>query len=75
MGDAISNRVVDGWRRVRGLPEHHKAVAIAILLLVVLLVGAAVAANQPESSGDVPAETPRELRQPLRDLHDAVNGR
>ena len=75
VGDAISHRAADGWRRVRGMPEHHKAVAIAVLLLVVLLVVAAIAANQPESPGDVPAETPRELRQPLRDLHDAVNGR
>ena len=75
VGDAISHRAVDGWRRVRGMPEHHRAVAIAVLLLVVLLVVAAIAANQPESPGDVPAETPRELRQPLRDLHDAVNGR
>ena len=75
MGEAISHRVVDGWQRMRGLPEHHKAVAIAVLLLVILLVVAAWAANQPEASSEVPAETPRELRQPLRDLHDAVNGR
>ncbi len=76
-GDAITRGVRHGWRRVVEAPEHHKGVAAAVLLIVLLIVVAALAAggSGPSADDDLPARTPAEMRQPLQDLHDAVEDR
>ena len=62
--------------RARATTEHQRALAAVGALLLLLLVLAAVAARGGSTgTGDIPAETPRRLQQPLQELHDAVDGR
>lgn len=61
-----------------GVPTHLRAVVAVLVVLVLLVVVVALAAG-PDDSGsgtgdDIPARTPPQLRDPLRDLHDAVEG-
>jgi len=76
-GDAITRGAQRGWRRVVEAPEHHKGVGAAVLLILLLIVVAAFAAggSGSDTDDDLPARTPTEMRQPLQDLHDAVEGR
>ena len=60
--------------RTRALPRWWPVAAAVLLLLVVVVVAALAARSGNDPSDDIPPETPRELREPLRDLHDAVNG-
>ncbi|MFC6321385.1 serine/threonine-protein kinase [Nocardioides sp. GCM10027113] len=70
-----------GWRRVVAMPAHQKGVAAAVAALLLLIVVVALAAGTSGGDGsgagetDIPADTPQRFEQPLRDLHDAVNGR
>jgi serine/threonine protein kinase len=62
--------------RAAATTEHQRALAGVGAVLVLLLVLAGVAAGgRGGGTGEVPADTPRRLQQPLQDLHDAVDGR
>lgn len=62
--------------RAAATTESQRVLAAVGLVLVLLLVVAAVASGGAGGgTGEVPAETPRRLQQPLQDLHDAVDGR
>jgi serine/threonine protein kinase len=74
-GDALTRSVGGVRDRLLAMPPHQKGVAAAICALLLLIVVVALAAGGSGSEDDVPAETPRRLEQPLRDLHDAVHGR
>lgn len=61
------------------LPRHTRPalIALALLLLVgviVVIVALQSGSGQAPSPGEIPAQTPRELRGPLQDLHDAIEG-
>ena len=76
-------RAGETWSRT---PMHIRAVLAVLLLIFVLVVVAAVAARSGTSGGGgdggsggnggdgIPTDTPPELRGPLRELHDAVEG-
>jgi eukaryotic-like serine/threonine-protein kinase len=61
--------------RAGDAPPHVRVVlgVCALILLVVVVAGIAAGGGQPQNTG-VPPDTPRELQQPLQDLHDAVEG-
>jgi eukaryotic-like serine/threonine-protein kinase len=61
--------------RAAGTPPHVRVVlgVCALILLVVVVAGIAAGGNDPQDTG-VPPNTPPELQQPLRELHDAVEG-
>lgn len=64
--------------RFQALASHEKGVLAAIAALVLLIVVAGLAAGGDpggdDPGGDVPSRTPEELKQPLQDLHDAIEG-
>jgi serine/threonine protein kinase len=69
--------LVDQLRaRVTDTPPHLRVVlgVCALIVLIVVVAGVAAGGDQPQETG-VPPDTPTELRQPLQDLHDAVEGR
>lgn len=74
-GDALAGSVRGLRDRAAAMPPHQRGVAAAIAALLLLIVVVALAAGGSGSGDEVPAETPRRLEQPLRDLHDAVHGR
>lgn len=59
--------------RARAVPPHVRGVAAAVAVLLALLVVVAIASGDG-ASGDLPANTPPELREPLADLREAVLG-
>jgi eukaryotic-like serine/threonine-protein kinase len=62
--------------RVLALPHHTRVVLAAVAALTVLILLVAVLGSADGGSGsprDLPGDTPRDLRQPLQDLHDAVD--
>ena len=62
--------------RVLALPHHTRVVVAAVAALTVLILLVAVLGSADGGSGsprDLPSDTPRDLRQPLQDLHDAVD--
>jgi serine/threonine protein kinase len=65
-------------RRAAGLDAHVRGVAASVAALVLLIVVVAIASDTDSGStgtdDGLPRETPSELREPLQDLHDAVNG-
>jgi eukaryotic-like serine/threonine-protein kinase len=78
-GTAHADRPARLVRRLAALDSHHRGVAAAVAALVLLIVVVAIAADRDSGSGGaapdrLPRETPAELRAPLQDLHDAVNG-
>ncbi len=75
-GEALARQPGVLASRAAQLPPHLRGVAAAVVGLLLLLVIAGLAANNGGgSSGDeLPSQTPSELRQPLQDLHDAVDG-
>ena len=78
-GDAMAGAAVDAWERIKQSSEHQRGAAAALAVLVILLVVAALVGANTSGSGDgsgdeLPSRTPTELRAPLGDLHDAVNG-
>lgn len=72
-GDALSHGAGRSLRRLRTMPSDAIAIAGTLAVLVLLLVVAAIAADSG-SEPDLPDNTPSELRQPLEDLHEAING-
>ncbi|MFC5176940.1 serine/threonine-protein kinase [Nocardioides taihuensis] len=61
--------------RVLALPHHTRVVVAAVAALAVLILLVAVLGSADGGSGspaELPSDTPRNLRQPLQDLHDAV---
>jgi eukaryotic-like serine/threonine-protein kinase len=74
-------RVAEGAGRLRrwllALPPDVRGASAAIAAIVLLLVVAALAASGGGGTEDdgPPTDTPAELRGPLQDLHDAVEGR
>lgn len=62
-------------RTLRELPRHQLGAGLALLAIVVLLVIIGVlAGTSGGGGGKIPAHTPPALRQPLSQLHDAVEG-
>jgi hypothetical protein len=65
-------------RRAAELDAHVRGVAASVAALVLLIVVVAIAADTDSDAAGtddgLPRETPSELREPLQDLHDAVNG-
>ena len=59
--------------RLRTSPADAAAIAAVLAALVLLLVVAGLAADDGDEP-TIPDDTPSELRQPLEDLHEAVNG-
>ena len=83
------NWVTEGRAAASRVPQHLWGVigAVVALLLLVVVVGLAAGGSGSSGSrsggsgsggsggsGGVPANTPAQLRQPLQDLHDAVDG-
>ena len=77
--------VAEGRAAVSRVPRHLWGVIGAATALVLLVVVVALASGGGSGSGQsgsggsggghgVPADTPAQLRQPLQDLHDAVDG-
>ena len=58
------------------VPAHLWGVIGAVAAIVVVLVVVSLAAGGGSGNGErgIPADTPAQLRQPLQDLHDAVQG-
>lgn len=83
-GPALADPAVTGadegsrrWTDVRSVSRSALA-ALTGVVVVLVLTGAFVlgqSLTQQGPSSDIPAETPRRLQEPLRDLHDAVKGR
>ena len=74
-GDALSQVARDAGRRVRDLSTTQRALIGVGAAMVGLLVIAGIASGTHESDEpDLPADVPTELRGPLGDLHDAVDG-
>ena len=76
-GDWVAGRWRDGLRFVRGMSASQRGLAAALLALAVFLVIVAISAGSstPESEDPLPRDgVPSDLEQPLRELHDAVNG-
>ncbi|GAA4367673.1 serine/threonine-protein kinase [Nocardioides caricicola] len=63
------------WRAwVRQRPAHQWGATGAVFALLVLLLVTALVSGGAEAGNDIPPDTPTELQQPLRDLHEAVEG-
>lgn len=83
-GDALSRRSAQVAARLADTPPHLRGAAAAVLAIAVfvLIVGLASGADDGSSGSSsdnasqdsIPAQTPDDLRAPLQDLHDAVNG-
>jgi serine/threonine protein kinase len=64
-------------RRLRALDATHRTAveaAVAAVVVVPVMVGAIVAGTGHTSPSPVPGNTPSQLREPLQQLHDAVDG-
>jgi hypothetical protein len=48
--------------------------AVGLMLVGLLVIAGVVAGTRDSEGSDLPADTPAELRDPLADLHDAVEG-
>ena len=77
---STTSRPVEVLERLRGraarTPPHLRVVAAVCALILLLVILAGLAGDDPEpADGGIPPETPTELEEPLRDLHDAVEGR
>ncbi|HEX5860498.1 MAG TPA: serine/threonine-protein kinase [Nocardioides sp.] len=78
---SATSRPVEVLERLReravGTPPHLRAVAAVCALILLLVIAAGLAADDPEPAdgGGIPPNTPTELEEPLRQLHDAVEGR
>ncbi|MDZ5621833.1 serine/threonine-protein kinase [Nocardioides bizhenqiangii] len=72
-GDALARQVRKLTARLRTLSSEAWGVAAALGALVVLLIVLAVASGD-ESAPTIPDNTPADLREPLTELHIAING-
>ncbi|KAA1428104.1 serine/threonine protein kinase [Nocardioides antri] len=72
-GDAIARQTRLVAERARGLSGDALGVIAAMTALVVLLITMAVVGGG-EDEPDIPDNTPADLREPLVELHQAVNG-
>jgi serine/threonine protein kinase len=74
-GDALGRLARDFRQRMLDLSPAQRALIGVGAAMVGLLVIAGIASGTQESDGtDLPADTPAELREPLGELHDAVEG-
>jgi serine/threonine protein kinase len=73
-GDRVTHLVSRLVQRGRDLEPHQRGAVVAALGLLLFVVLIAVLAGDGSGSSDLPAETPAELRGPLQELHDAVEG-
>lgn len=75
-GDEIVKRSRDLVRRARELPPNTRGVvgALAALVLLIMIMSLAADSGDPEPPTGPPPGVPADLRGPLQDLHDAVNG-
>lgn len=75
-GDWFADRVRGGQRRWQTMPSSQRGLAATLTVLVVFLVIVAIAAggSSPDQDDPLPGNIPADLEQPLRDLHEAVNG-
>jgi serine/threonine protein kinase len=71
-GDALARRVRVLAGRLRTLPSEVWGVAAAFGALVLLLIVLAVASGD-NTAAPIPENTPAELREPLAELHEAVD--
>lgn len=72
-GDALARHARLLVGRLREVPSEAKGVAAALAAVVLLLIIMAVARGD-DASPAIPDNTPTDLREPLTDLHQAVNG-
>ncbi len=75
-GDWMAGQWRDGQRFVRGMSSSQRGLAATLLALVAFMVVVAIAAggSTPDDEDPLPRNVPPDLEQPLRELHDAVNG-
>lgn len=75
-GDWMVDRVRDGRRVIVGMSSSQRGLAATLLVLAVFLAIVAISggSTSPESEDPLPRNVPADLEQPLRELHDAVNG-
>jgi eukaryotic-like serine/threonine-protein kinase len=74
-GGSRPAELVEGLRhRAAGTPPHLRFVlaVCALIVLVVVIAGLAAGGDDDPGNSGIPAQTPPELEQPLKDLHDAV---
>jgi hypothetical protein len=74
MGDALAAQLHRLVHRARELTPSQRGVAAVIAALVLFLIILAVLDPQGGSQSEISSTTPAELRAPLQELHDAVNG-
>jgi len=72
-GDALARQSRQLAVRLRSLPPETRGVLAAVAALVVLLVVMAAVSGE-EDEPAIPDNTPADLREPLIELHEAVNG-
>lgn len=72
-GDAFAQQVRQLGDRLRTLPSEAWGVMAAIGALILLMIALALASGD-DAAPAIPDNTPADLRQPLTELHIAVNG-
>ena len=73
-GDALARQPKVLARRVRAMAPHQRGVAAALAALTMLLVVVALLSNAEDPAPTTPDNTPAQLRDPLHELHVAING-
>ena len=78
MGDALARNLgrhaTSLWGAAKSSSETQRGIAAVVAALVLFLVVVAAASGSTSDRDDLPGNTPSELVEPLRDLHDAVEG-
>jgi eukaryotic-like serine/threonine-protein kinase len=73
--DAATRELETPPRSSRGTDRWLWAVGAAMAALLLTLTATAVSGDQQRGGADLPDNVPPELHEPLRDLHEAVDGR
>jgi serine/threonine protein kinase len=60
--------------RTTALSARYGLAVVGLVLVGLLVIAGVVAGSRVSERSDLPADTPAELRDPLADLHDAVEG-
>jgi serine/threonine protein kinase len=78
VGDALARNLgrhaTSLWGAAKSSSETQRGIAAVVAALVLFLVVVAAASGSTSDRDDLPGNTPSELVEPLRDLHDAVEG-
>jgi eukaryotic-like serine/threonine-protein kinase len=74
-GDWLAGQLRAGLDTIKSMSPSQRGLAAALLALVAfVIVVALVARGSTPEEDPIPRDVPTDLEQPLRDLHEAVNG-